>query len=197
MNCSNFEHKAATMLLKYLRYRYIKMRMLDYLDGELPAKTRRFIARQIDENPLCYQEYIRARQTKQSIERDLSTFGRAEKRQLELIWANIQIELDSDKNANTPDSTRLNTHYSWGYGLATVMLAMILLAPFALDASRVNASVLPQHPLPELALTQTSPAKTEAISPTSVAFAQDTQLQSTDDLSAKLQNTPEPTTPGQ
>lgn len=182
------------MLLKYLRYRYVKAHLAAYLDGELPAKTRRFIARQIDENSLCYEAYIRARQTKQALERDLATFGRAEQRQLDDIWANIQSELKADNRAIISIS---RTSYSWGYGLAAMMLVMILLAPFVLDANRLGVSDVPEHPLPEMAVTQTSPAKTESVNATSVALAQDTEVQSTDDLSAQLQNTPEPNAPRQ
>lgn len=181
------------MILKYLRYRYVKARMTAYLDGELPVKTRRFIARQIDENLLCYEEYIRARQTKQTLERELPTLGRAGNKQLDNIWANIQSELQA------PETRPVVAHrprFTWGYGLATIVLAMILLAPFALDVSRVHVTV-PQHPLPDFAVTQTSPARNAATHATSVAFAQDTRVQSTDDLSAQLQNTPEPNTPGQ
>jgi anti-sigma factor RsiW len=168
--------------------------MAAYLDGELPAKTRRFMARQIDENSLCYQEYIRARQTKQTLERELPIFGPAEQGQLDHIWANIQSELQT--KVSSPVVVN-RSRYTWGYGLAVIMLAMILLAPFALDASRIHAATVPQHPLPELAATRTSPAQLTASSATSVAFAQDTEVQSTNDLSAQLQNTPEPGTPRQ
>lgn len=180
------------MLLRYLRYRYVKARMAAYLDGELPVKTRRFIARQIDENPLCYQEYIRARQTKQTLERELPVFGRAGQKQLDAIWANIQAEMQTRE---TRPVVTNRPRYTWGYGLAAIVFAMILLAPFALDASRVNAATIPQHPLPEVAVIETLPAQTAAIHSTAVALAEITDVQSTDDLSARLQNTPEPNTP--
>jgi anti-sigma factor RsiW len=183
------------MLLKYLRYRYVKARMTAYLDGELPTQTRRFIARQIDENPLCYQEYIRSRQAKQALERDLPTFGRAGQSQLDNIWANIQSELKAVDSVGISRPRRLS--YSWAYGFAALMMALILLAPFALDARHLGVSNIPKQPLPEIAATQTSPAQTASVNPTSVAFAQDTEVQSTDDLSAELQNTPVPNKPRQ
>jgi hypothetical protein len=182
------------MLLKYLRHRYVKARMTAYLDGELSTQTRRFIARQIDENPLCYQEYIRSRQTKQALELDLPTFGRARQGQLDNIWANIQSEL---KVVDGVVISRPRLSYSWAYGFAALMMALILLAPFALDARHLGVSNIPKQPLPEIAATQTSPAQTASVNPTSVAFAQDTEVQSTDDLSAELQNTPIPNKPRQ
>ena len=128
------------MLLKYLQYRYVKARMTAYLDGELPVKTRRFIARQIDENPLCYQEYIRTKQTRQELERTLPVFGKASTGQLDNLWANIQEEL------NQPETKTLlqrRPGYSLSYGVAMLVLAIIMLAPFAIDAGRANLLPVP------------------------------------------------------
>jgi anti-sigma factor RsiW len=174
----------AIMLLKYLKYRYVKARLAAYLDGELPAKTRRFIARQIDENPLAYQEYIRARQTKQSLERALPSFGKPESGQLNAVWANIQREMQ--KEERPPRNRRLRPQYSFGYGFAVVLIALLMIAPFAFDAQRVSASSVPSQPSPELQTT--SPAITEAQA-TAVAFVGDAKV--TDDLRSNLQNTPE------
>jgi anti-sigma factor RsiW len=173
------------MLLKYLKYRYVKARLAAYLDGELPVKTRRFIARQIDENPLAYREYIRAKQSKQVLEDALPSFGKAEAGQLNAVWANIQSELQKDER---PKQRRaLLSHFSFGYGFALALFALLLLAPFAFDAHRVSASSVPEQPAPELQTT--SPAITEAQA-TAVAFIGDAQ--GTDDLrSNNLQNTPE------
>jgi anti-sigma factor RsiW len=174
------------MLLKYLKYRYVKARLAAYLDGELPAKTRRFIARQIDENPLAYREYIRARQTKQVLDDALPSFGKAEAGQLKAVWANIQSEL---QNTEKPMRSRpVRSHFSFGYGLAVAFFALLLISPFAFDAHRVSASSVPSQPSPE-ELQTTSPAITEAQA-TAVAFVGD--VQGTDDLrSNNLQNTPE------
>lgn len=177
------------MVLKYLQYRYFKARLAAYLDGELPVKTRRFIARQIDENPLAYQEYLRARQTKQELESSLPIFGKPEIGQLDAIWANIQDELQ--KEARPSLTKKLRPHYSLGYGLAVMLIALLLLAPFALDVQRVTASAAPNELVPNLVTT--IPATTAV--PTIVALMG--ELRVTDDLSSPLQNTPATHTPGQ
>lgn len=166
------------MLLKYLKYRYVKARLAAYLDGELPANTRRFIAREIDENPLAYREYLRARQTKQALERLLPSFGKPETGQLDAIWANIQGELQQESRPRRP----LRPQFSFAYGFAVIVIAMLLLAPLAFDTHRASASALPSLPAPEILTT--SPAITEA-QVTTVA------LGATDDLAKHLQNTPE------
>lgn len=181
------------MLLKYLQYRYVKARMMAYLDGDLPVKTRRFIARQIDENPLCYQDYIRAKQTRQELERTLPVFGTAESGQLDNLWANIQAELNQADTA-TPQ-VKHPYSYSLSYGVAMLVLAIIMLAPFAIDAGRSGLSPV-SHALPEqvaeLALSAATPDAEVRV----VAVAVNTEEQSITVSSIPLQNTPAPRTPG-
>ena len=165
------------MIINYLKYRYVKTRMTAYLDGELSDQSRRFIARQIDENPLCYREYIQAKQSKQELERSLPSFGQAEAGQLDKIWANIQSEL------NQPEAipvTRVmpRQNYSLSYGVAMLILAIIMLTPFAIDASRSNISPVPQHPLPEESVNLTLPASTPDAEARVIAFAVNTEVQS-------------------
>jgi anti-sigma factor RsiW len=168
------------MLLKYLKYRYVKARLAAYLDGELADKTRRFIAREIDENPLAYREYIRAKQTKQELERLLPVFAKPEAGQLNAIWANIQSELQKEEK---PLRAKPRPQFSFAYGMAMMLVAMLMLAPLAFNAQVVNADSVPSQPSPEILVTV--PATTEAQG-TTVA------LGATDDLrSNTLQNTPE------
>jgi anti-sigma factor RsiW len=184
------------MLLNYLRYRYVKTRMNAYLDGELPLTARRFIARQIDENPLCYRDYIRAKQSKQELERSLPTVGQVQAGQLDNLWATIQAELNQPENSTTRTNPRPS--YSLSYGVAMLILAIIMLAPFAIDASRMSVSPVPQHPLPEETALLTSPASTPDAHPRAIALVVDTavQVQSTHRSGIPLQNTPAPHTPG-
>ncbi len=181
------------MLVKYLQFRYVKARMTAYLDGDLPVKTRRFIARQIDENPLCYREYIRAKQTRQEIERTLPVFGKADSGQLDNLWANIQAELNQPETESVPMSHRPG--YSLSYGVAMLILVIIMLAPFAIDAGR--SSISPEsHSLPEHLTGQTSPASTPDAEFRAVAVAVNTEVQVTSASRIPLQNTPAPRTPG-
>jgi len=187
------------MLISYLRYRYVKNRMTAYLDGELPVKTRRFIARQIDENSLCYREYIRAKQSRQELERSLPVFGKAENGQLDNIWANIQAELNQPESKSAP--VMMRPRYSLSYGVAMLIFAVIMLTPFAIDVSRSGESPVPQHPLPEQAVNRTSPASTPGAETRAIAFAVNsdvqTETQATNRATIPLQNTPEARATGQ
>lgn len=180
------------MLIKYLQFRYVKARLNAYLDGDLPLKTRRFIARQIDENPLAYREYIRLKQTRQELERSLPVFGKADSGQLDALWANIQQELSQPEPI--AQRTLRPVHYSLSYGVAMLLFVIIILTPFAIDAGRTGLSPVPQ-PFPEstadLTLASTPDANSRAI-----ALAITTQEQVTGLPEIPLQNTPAPKTPG-
>lgn len=183
------------MLLNYLRYRYVKARMTAYLDGELSDKARRFIARQIDENPRCYDDYIRARQSKQDIERHLPTFGQAEANQLDNMWAAIQAEMKQPQEKLTPIQPLQRPSYSLSYGVAVLVLAVILLTPFALNSNRLVTEPIAQQPAPEETALITSEA-TDAPAMVALISETDVQMQSTRDTQIPLQNTPAPRTPG-
>ncbi|MEO1287730.1 MAG: hypothetical protein AAFV93_08170 [Chloroflexota bacterium] len=182
------------MLIKYLQYRYVKARMMAYLDGELSLQTRRFIARQIDENPLCYREYISAKQTHQELKQSLPTFGTANDSQLDAIWATIQQEMAQP--APTSQPTRLQPSYRLSYSVALLVLGIILLAPFAIDVSRSQLVPVAQ-PLPDDTLEITLPASTPEADSQMIAFAVETyaQIGVTSRPNIPLQNTPAPQTP--
>ncbi|MEM9951190.1 MAG: hypothetical protein AAF846_06315 [Chloroflexota bacterium] len=184
------------MLIKYLQYRYVKARMMAYLDGELSLQTRRFIARQIDENPLCYREYISAKQTHQELKQSLPTFGTAQDSQLNAIWATIQQEMTQPAPISTPQRTRLQPSYRLSYSVALLVLGIILLAPFAIDVSRSQPVPIAQ-PLPDDTLEITLPASTPEADSQMIAFAVETyaQIGATSRPNIPLQNTPAPQTP--
>ena len=184
------------MLLNYLKYRYVKARMMAYLDGDLSIKARRFVARQIDENPVCYQEYIRAKQSKQELERALPAFGKADKPQLDNLWANIQAELNQPETVPVRAMTRPT--FSLSYGVTALLFLVMMLTPLAVDASRASISPIPQQPAPEKIADVTTRASTPEPNSTAIALAPDTpiQVQTTLRSDIPLQNTPAPRTPG-
>ncbi|GAB5491473.1 MAG: hypothetical protein Phog2KO_16880 [Phototrophicaceae bacterium] len=186
------------MLLNYLKYRYVKVRMTAYLDGDLSLKARRFVARQIDENPLCYQEYIRAKQSKQELERTLPSFGKAEQSQLDNVWANIQAELNQPKTVVDTIQASHRPIFSLSYGVTVLLFFVMMLTPLALDASRASISPIPQQPAPEEIVDATTRASTPDPNSTAIALAPDTtiQVQTTLRSDIPLQNTPAPRTPG-
>jgi anti-sigma factor RsiW len=184
-------------MLKYLRYRYAKTKMTAYINGELPENTRRFVGRLINEDERIYNEYIRQRQTKQKLERELPTFGRPDAGQLSAVWANIQAEMSKPEKPDTPPASR--PRYSLSYAVAAVMFALAVLIPFAFDASHASAAASPQKSVPETVEFTTPDNKEPSAQPTSIAVAAaiQTQAQVTDEVNADLQNTPAPRTPGE
>lgn len=184
------------MVIEYLQYRYVKARMTAYLDGDLTPKARRFIARQIDENPLCYREYISAKQTHQELERILPTLGKADAGQLDAIWANIQSELV--QASPEPRQRTLQPQYRLSYSVALLVLGILMLTPFVIDAGRSQLVPVAQLPAPDEAILQvTSAVATPYPDAQAIAFAVQTasETRATVDASIPLQNTPAPQTP--
>ena len=182
-------------MLRYLRFRYTKARMTAYLNDELPAQTRRFIARQIDSDSRCYDEYIRQRQTKNELDRTLPSFGRADRQQLSTIWANIQADLAKPLDPN-PVTTKRPT-YQLGYGVCIVVLvALLMLVPFSFDAQTVSAQTAPtQPPIPDLVVTVET-KKQATVNPTFVAYLESVETVATIEAETAIKNTPVPDTPG-
>lgn len=181
-------------MLRYLRFRYVKARMTAYINGELPQVTRRFIARQIDEDERCYNEYILQRRTKNELERILPTLGRSNEAQLNNIWSNIQAEM------NKPSEMRMTApkhSFQLGYGLVVVAMTLALLLPLTFEAQSVNAQDVPtQQPMPQYALTsEPDVVKQATINPTFVAIAEVMAQQTIEPQTASI-STPVPDTPG-
>lgn len=190
------------MILRYLRYRYTKARMTAYINSELPTKTRRFIARQIDSDPRCYDVYLQHRQTKQELERDLLIFGKADAPQLQNIWTNIQSELNAPTIATTTTNIqpRPQMKFSLGYGLAIVLCVFALMLPMFVETNTVHASGAPiEQAIPEVTSIVTV-QKVITVKPTSIAQVIETDVETieaqvTDAVKPKMQNTPDPLTP--
>lgn len=192
-----YEFEGNQNMLNYLRYRYAKARMPAFVNGELPPKSRRFIARLIDDDSRVYQDYIRQRQTKQELERQLPTFGRPDSGQLDALWTTIQTQISSKDTADSVSRSVSPSRYPVGYGLAMILCVVALSIPLTFDSTKASASSLPQQPQPEIAVTLTTPSRdTPAAEPTTVAYVAETQPHATDNLASDLQNTPEPNTPG-
>jgi anti-sigma factor RsiW len=183
-------------MLKYLRYRYAKAKMAAYVNGELSPNTRRFVGRLINDDERIYNEYIRQRQTKQKLERELPTFGRPDEGQLSAVWANIQAEMSKSDKPDTPPASR--PRYSLSYAVAAVMFVLAVLIPIALDASHVSAAAVALKSVPETVEFTTPDTQEPGAQPTSIAVAAavQTQAQVTDEVNTDLQNTPAPRTPG-
>ena len=175
-----------TTMFKF-KLRYCKKRMTAFIHGELPPHVRRRIGRYIDECPDCYAEYLRQRELARDLERGLPSVGMPCVSQLDRIWAGVQAEL-----SNTPPPHRPARRYSFSYGMAVVLMAVMVVLPGAVAGQHARMNV-PSQPAPELQVLQKTPTSQAALPvlPTAVAVA------STEDSSSVtvvlLQNTPEAT----
>lgn len=127
------------------KVRYCKARMLAYIRGELPPRSRRRMARYLDECPRCYQEYQRQRSTLLELERTLPAFGAASGEQLGRIWTRVQADMQRRPGGLRP------IIYHASYGLAALMLLVILMLPLAGTGGSAAAAPLMQ-PEPVLRL---------------------------------------------
>lgn len=126
------------------KVRYCKARMLAYIQGELSPRSRRRMARYLDECPRCYQEYQRQRSTMLELEHTLPALGAASGEQLARIWSRVQVDMQ-----RRPGGIRPIYHAS--YGLAALMLLIVLLLPLAGTGGSASAAPLMQ-PEPVLRL---------------------------------------------
>jgi anti-sigma factor RsiW len=136
-----------------LKYRYVKMRMTAYLSGELPPRSRRRMARYIDESPRCYEEYRRQRQVADEMKIRLPSFGQPTTRQIEGLWTRIHAELSAPRARS---SRRPGVWAS--YGLVLAALTIMLVLPLTLGSARalttLTTSVAPTQPPPQIMVDQ-------------------------------------------
>jgi anti-sigma factor RsiW len=179
-------------MLHYLRYRYVKMQMSAYINGELDARMRRIVARMIDQDPRCYAEYQRYLRMHSELQREIPLIGKPAPDTLGAIWENIALEL-ATPSAPRDVPTASRTHFGM---LAIVMIALAILPMMIETGSRVDP-VIPTHPLPEIVASSTATAQSAASTAvTQVALLVHTDVVSTRDVATVgLQNTPAPQTP--
>lgn len=187
--------RIARTMLRFLWYRYAQARMAAYVNGELPPKTRRFVARIIDEDPRCYQDYLAQRQAQQELQRTLPLVGKPAAGQLDGLWQQISAEIESPETIQQP-SLLLKPSYSLGYGLAAGFLLLLLTLPYAMGAGGVTASAVPRQPQPHAIVTEEAPTFTVSVSATPTAVALRTEAQGTQIARSDLHNTPAAKTPG-
>jgi len=184
-------------MVRFLWYRYARARMAAYVNGELPPKTRSFVARIIDEDPRCYQAYLIQRQMQQELRRTLPLVGKPAAGQLDALWQQISAEIETpESEAPQQPRSRLKPSYSLGYGIAAGFLLLLLILPYAMGSGVVSASAVPRQPQPYAVVTEEAPTFTVSVSATPTAVALRTEAQGTEIARSDLHNTPAAKTPG-
>lgn len=187
------------MLLKFLRYRYAKARMSAYIEGTLPPDTRRFVARQIESNPRCYQEYMRLRQLHEQLKAEIPRFAMPDDTQLDTMWAHIQSEIAISKPVATPRRIALRPRFSLGYSVAMLFIVIIMLTPVAHSAAKTVPVPIVERPLPEATEAINTPSAAgiteRAANAKTVEIAAQTTNTHAPHTRLPAYNTPEPRTP--
>lgn len=175
------------------KHRYCKVHMAQYLSGELPAATRRRIARFIDECDDCYREYVHQRELANHLQRSLPTFGQPKSPTLGNIWAGIQSELQLSGSA-APHQRRWQPRLSFSYGLVLLSIVLALLMPMlighrASEFTGAGESAIDLPPRPQTAQVITTPATPVKNSRFALASTASTRARTQSPLPL-LQNTP-------
>ena len=125
--------------------RYCQSHLNAYIEGELPLKARRRVARHLDECPTCYHVWLKHRDLSENLERFVPMAGQPGAPQLQRIWESIEATMQ-------PSSLSRPRHLRMRYGFAMLMMALGLLLPLTLGNRNVPFSV-PSQPAPPTAAT--------------------------------------------
>lgn len=119
---------------------YCKSRMVAFINDELPLKSRRRVARYIDECDVCYAEYIQQKQLQRDLVYKLPIIAEPSKAQVDIIWAGIQASLH-------PNARPVRRRYRARYGVITFAVLLVVMLPFmlgnALPSTAVYAATQP------------------------------------------------------
>ncbi|RMG83737.1 MAG: hypothetical protein D6712_12605 [Chloroflexi bacterium] len=168
-----------------LKYRYCKVHMTAYINGELSQAARRRIARYIAEDPACRAEYMRQLDIARELEHRMQCVGRPAVPQLERIWAQVQTNIQTTPAPRTqPRRVR--------YGLMLLVVLLVLVLPWTL-ANRNVAPNIPSQPAPEVSLRRGTPEPPHTHTYVNVAFyTMSSTPEHAASISLALQNTPAP-----
>lgn len=124
--------------------------MAAYLNGELSPRARRRIARYIEADAACYNEYIRQRDLARELSCEVPLVGQPTAPQLDRIWAAVQAELTPANPHPFRRSSRMGRSTgSARYGLVGMAVALVLALPFTLGNGTVAFAIAPQ-PAPQI-----------------------------------------------
>lgn len=115
--------------------RYCRAHLDAYIAGELPPSARWRVAAHLDRCAACYAAYAQQREVVRELRRALPIIGRGHPPDFEYVWLNAQREL--------PRSSRDSIQY----GLAALLLVVLLVVPFTIGYHDI-AAALPTQPAP-------------------------------------------------
>jgi anti-sigma factor RsiW len=156
-----------------LRCQAVQTHLTAYIHGELPLKARRRVSAHLERCERCQSAYQRQRELVRDLEQELPRVGQAQSAQLARVWSKVQTELDTPARRRRP-----SLRYRASYGVAALLLVIVMFVPYALNmdnSPRASLRTLPAHVVafatnvpdervlnrvPENALSRTAPAVT-------------------------------------
>lgn len=128
--------KIQQIIHDWWRLQYCKTRLPEYIRGELSPIVRERIGRYIDTSPICYAEYQRQRQFARDMGISMPVPTKSALPNFDSIWSMVQ---------NFPETPRhTDKHYSFSYGLLTILVLIALLLPIIWRDSGKHLIVPPQ-----------------------------------------------------
>ena len=170
------------------KYRFCKVHMARFVNGDLADPVRQRVARYIDECEDCYREYMQHREFALKLERNLPTLGHANSVKLDQIWSSLEADLrESQAHPNWLGDFRSRPSLNFSYGLVIIAIAIALLLPMIIGFHSTLLTVDLPH-LPQYA----SIVRTPASQSSPKTFVNATSQSNARRQTPLLQNTPSP-----
>ena len=150
-----------------------------YLDGQLTAKARRRVGQHISRCESCYAEYVRRRDLRNDLQQTLPLVGQRNAPDFARVWQRVRREL--------PNPTYERRRYQARFGLAALMVMLILMLPFMMG-HRDLPMILPPRPAPDLTQQGGTPPQIVPIATVAVSVIQGHETQA----ATELPTVPEP-----
>ncbi len=167
------------------KYRFCKVHMARFVNGDLAEPVRRRVARYIDECEDCYREYMQHREFAFKLERSLPTLGKPGSARLDKVWSALQADMQAPPARSNGIQAPAGLKFS--YGLVMVAITLLLLLPMLIGMHAAGLSV--DMPLgPRYASALSGPASASAHSAAIGATAEPAAYW----RRPLLQNTPSP-----
>lgn len=122
--------------------RYTRARLNAFINRDLDIAARRLVGQHLDECPRCQAEYQRLRHSAHELECRLPQIGTPNKPQLNLIWAQIQREIEQPRPQAVDDEG-----LGWRSWLALGALCLTMILPVWWQANSAMLAPL-AHPSP-------------------------------------------------
>lgn len=147
-----------------LTCRYTRARLTAFINQELPASTRRYVARHLDHCPACRAHYKAQKGVRQTLMIEVPRLGQPAPQTLATLWTQITADLQQP----APTVTVTATRRPMLYGIAAGAASLMLLASMALHWHAPYTALSLSQPAPLSQADETSPALLTAA--TQIAF---------------------------